>query len=94
MILEKDIESYLKNKVEKYGGVYLKFTSPGNSGVPDRLVILRRRTIYVELKKPGETLRPKQEYWVKKLQGLGHTVYTIDSKSQVDCFIKTEVLRK
>lgn len=94
MILEKDIESYLKGKVEKYGGVYLKFTSPGNTGVPDRLVIVRRKTIYVELKRPGETLRPKQEYWAKKLRGLGHTVYVIDSKWQVDCFIKNEVLRK
>lgn len=39
---EKDIESKLRNKVKELGGRAYKFVSPGNSGVPDRLVVLPR----------------------------------------------------
>ena len=33
---ERDIESGLRRQVEKMGGKFMKFTSPGNDGVPDR----------------------------------------------------------
>ena len=42
-MLEKDIEEKLRNKVKKLGGKAYKFVSPGNAGVPDRLVILPRK---------------------------------------------------
>ncbi|MGC5220863.1 VRR-NUC domain-containing protein, partial [Escherichia coli] len=40
MIREKDIENYLRDQVKKIGGIAYKFESPGNAGVPDRLVLL------------------------------------------------------
>ena len=42
-ILEKDIEKYLRDEIKKVGGIAYKFVSPGNSGVPDRLVLLPGR---------------------------------------------------
>ena len=41
-------------------------------GFPDKLILLPdARTLFVELKKPGGTLRPGQAYWRKRLQGMG-----------------------
>ena len=36
---EKSIEQYLVRKVRETGGKAYKFVSPGNAGVPDRLLI-------------------------------------------------------
>ena len=48
---ESQIESYLVKKVKEHGGLCYKFVSPGNPGVPDRIVITPAgKTIYVELK--------------------------------------------
>lgn len=41
-MLEKDIESKLRKRAKEIGGRAYKFVSPGNSGVPDRLVVLPR----------------------------------------------------
>ena len=51
---EKQIEDHLRNKVKKLGGRAYKFVSPGNSGIPDRLVILPGGKVgFAELKRPG-----------------------------------------
>ena len=39
MHTEKQIENYLKRKFESIGAIVLKFTSPGQAGVPDRIII-------------------------------------------------------
>ncbi len=57
---ESSIESYLVRKVKEHGGLCYKFVSPGNPGVPDRIIITPTgKTVYVELKteieRDGET---------------------------------------
>ena len=37
---EKDVEQYLCKRVKEMGGKAYKFVSPGNAGVPDRLVVV------------------------------------------------------
>lgn len=82
---ERDIEQYLRDQVKAAGGWAPKWVSPGNSGVPDRLVILPPgRTIYVELKAPGKKPDPLQLVQHRRLQALGCDVQVIDSKVQVD----------
>ena len=50
-MLEKEIEKRLCDGVKKLGGYAYKFTSPGNDGVPDRMVIMPGGDItFVELK--------------------------------------------
>ena len=39
-LLEKDIEKFLNDNIKKLGGRSYKFVSPGNSGVPDRIIFL------------------------------------------------------
>ncbi len=38
---ERDIEKILTEEVKREGGRAYKWTSPGNAGVPDRIVIFR-----------------------------------------------------
>lgn len=91
---ETTIENYLVREVERIGGLCPKWVSPGNNGVQDRLVILPGGiTVYVETKAPGKPLKPLQEKWAKKLRTLGHRVYRIDTKADVDRFIQ-EVMPK
>ena len=48
---ESQIEAKLGKMVRAKGGLYYKFVSPGNPGVPDRIVITADgRCIFVELK--------------------------------------------
>lgn len=86
---EQEIETRLKEEVERAGGLALKFISPGTAGVPDRIVLLPGKDIYfVELKAPGEQLRPLQLKRKKQLEDLGFKVYVIDSFQAVSAFIR------
>ena len=88
-VKENVIEGYLRDRVKSVGGRAYKFISPGNSGVPDRLVLLPGgRCIFVELKAPGKEPTPIQLLQHKKLRALGFIVLVIDSKEKVDEFIK------
>lgn len=85
---EKDIEIYLRDNVKKSGGKAYKFESPGNDGVPDRIVIFPKNRIYfVELKAPGKKPRPLQIKQIRDLTNFGCDVRIIDSKAGVDEFI-------
>ncbi len=85
---ESFLERKLVDAVKRIGGKAPKWVSPGNRGVPDRIVILPSgRTIYVEMKAPGKPLEPLQKKWAKTLRSLGHRVYKIDSATDIDKFI-------
>ncbi|RAK21124.1 VRR-NUC domain-containing protein [Anoxybacillus vitaminiphilus] len=86
---EKEIEEYLRKRVKEHGGIAYKFESPGNAGVPDRIVVFPGgRIIFVELKAPRKKPTKLQLAQHRKLTNLGCTVLVIDSKEQVDEFIK------
>ena len=38
---------------------------------------------FVELKAPGETMRPLQQYRARQLAALGFRVYTVDRKEMI-----------
>ena len=85
MVSEKEIEAYLRIRVKKLGGIAYKFTSPGNDGVPDRLVLLPNGSIsFVELKAPGKKPSKLQMVQINRIKNLGFEVNVIDSKELVD----------
>ena len=87
---ENRIEKYLKKRVSQIGGKAFKFVSPGVSGVPDRIVLLPgARSVFVELKAPGEKPRPIQLHRIKQIRTLGFRVEIIDGKDGVDKFIRS-----
>ncbi|MGE7839590.1 VRR-NUC domain-containing protein [Lysinibacillus sp. NPDC093712] len=85
---ESQIENYLKREIEKLGGLCYKFVSPGNRGVPDRLIILPNgQVIFVELKNETGKLSPIQVKTIETLKELKCRVFCLNSKPLVDKLI-------
>ena len=87
---EADIEAYLRDRVREvlHGKAY-KWVSPGNNGVPDRMVCLPGgRVVFAELKAHGKQPRPDQVAKHRELRALGFRVDVLDSKAAVDAFIE------
>ena len=81
---EKSIEQKLVKATKNMGGIAPKFICPGWGGVPDRLILLPgKRLAFVEVKAPGETLRPLQVKRKRQLEALGFSVYCIDHLDQI-----------
>lgn len=91
---EKEIENYLVKKVKKLCGLCFKFISPGNAGVPDRIVIKNGKLIFIELKAPGKSVRALQRLQIDKLLKHGQIVYVADSKEKIDLILKQEFENK
>ncbi|EAC3065848.1 VRR-NUC domain-containing protein [Listeria monocytogenes] len=83
-MLESKVEKYLREQVNKRGGLCWKFTSPGTRGVPDRIVMLGRRIVFVETKAPKEELRKLQEKRKAQIEAQGLLHYAVDTKEKVD----------
>lgn len=87
---EEQIETYLSKKVKSVGGLSLKWSSPGRSGVPDRILIFPEGDIhFVELKAEGKrgNLSTLQRSFIKKLECMGCKVHVIASYEEVEAFI-------
>ena len=87
---ESAIEAYLRDRVKAQGGKAYKFVSPGNTGVPDRMVCLPGgRVVFVELKAPGEKPTKLQRNRHRELRGFGQIVFgCVDSKADVDLMLR------
>lgn len=94
--LEKEIEKKLRKKVEALGGRCLKWTCPGWSGVPDRIVLLPKGRIYfVETKRPkGGQLSALQKKWCEWLTVLGFEYWTVWNEAVLDVFLHYIQLNK
>lgn len=75
---EKVIERILVAQVKRLGGRAFKWVSPGNDGVPDRIVIFPNRPpVFVELKTEMGRLSRLQELQIVRLRKLGQTVEVV-----------------
>lgn len=93
LVLEKDVETYLKKRVEGLGGRCFKLPAMYETGIPDRLMVLPGgRYAFVELKRPkGGRLSKIQEYQHAKLKALGCRVYVTKNYKEIDAMLE-EVL--
>ena len=88
---ETNVEKRLRSRVCGLGGLAPKWVSPGNNGVPDRILLFPGgRVIFCETKAPGKKLEPLQEYRKKQLESLGFTVWVADTPEAVDELIRKE----
>lgn len=87
-MLERSVEAGLVEKVKKRGGLCFKFTSPGCSGVPDRIIIYKGRVIFVELKQTNGRLSPIQKVTIEKMRRHGATVYVVYGSRGVDSMLE------
>lgn len=69
---ERDIEDWLRRRIEDAGGIAFKFTSTGNDGVPDRIAILPGGQIwFIELKAVSGKLSALQRWQIERMKKLG-----------------------
>lgn len=85
---EKDIEAHLIKQIKRLGGLCYKFVSPGQAGVPDRIIFYKGKTILVELKVPGAKPRPNQVMQINRIKSQAIPCLVLDSKEKVDWFIE------
>ena len=86
---ESVIEARLVRMVRERGGLCYKFVSPGNPGVPDRIVITTDgRTYYVELKQQTGRLSNIQKWQHEELRRRGINVRTLWSTVEVAAFVE------
>ena len=91
-MLEKELERKFVNILRKRGCIVYKFVSPGNAGVPDRLVITPDGKVHcAELKQEGKKMRPLQVMQAMRLAKNHVKVHLVDSLEAIQTFIE-EVL--
>lgn len=86
---EKQIETYLRDKVKAEGGRAYKLESPGSAGMPDRLVLLGG-AYFIELKSPVGKPTPLQKKRIRELSLLGQVALVIGSCEEVDEFLEVK----
>lgn len=89
MELERDVEKLLVRGVKERGGRAYKFVSPGNAGVPDRIVIFPNGHLYfVELKREDGELTQNQVMQIRRLTVLGQQVVVAYGRAGVEKFFR------
>ncbi len=86
---EKEIEKILVLEVKKLGGRAYKWVSPGNDGVPDRIVIFPgRQPVFVELKTDTGKLTALQKVQIDRLRSLGQDARVVRGAAGVKAFLE------
>ena len=89
-MLERDIEKKLTALVKELGGLSYKFVSPGNDGVPDRIIITPKGSVwFVELKTETGRLSPRQRLQIDRLSGHNCNVVTVYGWEDAERTIRT-----
>lgn len=86
---EKQLECRLTQGLKAMGGKAYKFVSPGNAGVPDRIVILPGGVVlFAELKADGGRLSKYQTLQIDALRRLGAEVREVWGENGADSFLR------
>lgn len=86
---ESEIEAKLVQGVKALGGKAYKFISPGNVGVPDRIVIMPDGLLlFVELKTETGRLSKMQERQIAELNKRNMPVQVLYGLEQVNGFLQ------
>lgn len=84
---ESQVENRLLKQLEGFG-LCLKWVSPANAGVPDRIVIVGGRVFFVELKKPKNgKLSALQKWRQRQFASHGVDIVCLWTFEEVDLFI-------
>ena len=73
---ESSIEKALSQWAREQGIYTRKFVSPGNVGVPDRIFLGPKGTLFLELKAPDHKPTPKQFYEIDQINKVKNPTVT------------------
>lgn len=93
-MLEKQIESKFVKQIKLMGGRAYKFISPGNIGVPDRIVIWPDGSIeFIELKTAKGRLSKTQATQIARLQAMECDVHILYGMDAVNAYLQVRKKR-
>jgi hypothetical protein len=92
MAYEADLEKWCREQTTKAGGYLLKWVSPGNAGVPDRILLLPYAVVFLEFKTPKAPLEPLQEVWRTRILKMGHDHYVVRTREQFSAILNLMLL--
>lgn len=85
---EKMIEARLRDGVKAFGGVAYKWVSPGNAGVPDRMVVLPGGVVhFIELKREDGKPTRMQKMQLARLRALGADCAVVYGLAGVETYL-------
>lgn len=91
---ESAIERKFVNRLRAAGCLVYKFISPGNDGVPDRIVITPEgQVVFVELKTEKGRLSEVQKVQLRRLQEHGAHTEVLYGVQEVEEFVETLTAR-
>lgn len=88
---EREIEKILVREIKECGGAAYKFVSPGNAGVPDRIVFAphtQRQPMFAELKSADGRLTALQKNQLNRLRELGQDVHVVQGLAGLKDFFE------
>lgn len=86
---ERDVESRLRKQIEDMGGLFWKFISPGNNGVPDRIAVFPDgRIVFVELKTARGVVSKTQSYQISRLVTMHQQVCIVRGVTGMRAFLR------
>lgn len=87
---ESVVEGALEKEAQKHDGFTRKFTSPGRSGVPDRIVFLPGGIVgFIECKRPqGGRVSALQQRELDSLRAMGVRVAVVSTVAEVASTIR------
>jgi Holliday junction resolvase len=71
---EAEIQKRIIERYQAAGYIVVKLMLTNCNGIPDLMLLRDGRTIFVEVKRPGEVPRPLQQYRIEQLRQAGFEV--------------------
>jgi hypothetical protein len=76
------------NEVFADCAICYKFSAPSHRGVPDRLIVIRGKCLFIEFKAPGRRPSPLQQHEIDRLRGAGVWAGWVSSLEEAKAVIK------
>lgn len=77
--LESDLQSDIIDFAHLRGWFAVKVVSPSRRGMMDVVAIRKGRTVWIEVKRPGEEPRPQQAKVARDMRAHGAEVHCVDN---------------
>ena len=86
---EQEIEAYMRKELTGAGCLFLKWVSPGNAGVPDRIAILPGgEVVFLELKTDDGRPTPVQQWWQREIRKRGCIVRVVRGMEEAESMVR------
>jgi hypothetical protein len=80
---EAQIQTSIKKKLEKSGWLVIKLIQTSWNGIPDQLILKDGRTLFIEVKQPGQQPSALQAIRHRQLREMGFEVITATSTKDI-----------